>query len=282
MHARDDDLAVGRTVSETTPAIASSSVVLLRDGDCGLELFMLERHIETDFAGGALVFPGGKVEAGDRTLSRDRWRGVDLSQQQAMLGTETPADALGLLVAAVRETFEEAGILLATHGGGSVGVDELRTDSFARARARLNDRDDDWDWSDWLADEGLVLQLDALAFFSWWATPDGLHRRYDTRFFVVAVPEEQRPALAHDRIETTSSRWLRPADALSLARREQATVVYPTRKNLETLATYPTAEELVAEASAGRTDRRRLQPRIVEVGGRKMVEHPDGGPPEPG
>ena len=99
---------------------------------------------------------------------------------------------------------------------------------------------------------------------------------------MVAVPEPQAEGLAHDAVETTDSRWLRPAEALSLARRERATVVYPTRKNLEALATYPTAAELLEATREGRTDRRRLQPRLVEVSGRTMVQHPDGGPPEPG
>ncbi|MDX1619771.1 MAG: hypothetical protein R3320_02190 [Nitriliruptorales bacterium] len=277
-----DDLAVGRTVEQTTPAIPSSSVILVRDGDCGLEVFMLERHIETDFAGGALVFPGGKVEEQDRELPADRWRGAEPDQAAAVLGTPAGAEALGLMAAAVRETFEEAGVLLATRAGTAVGAGDLASESFAAARARLNDRSEPWDWRPWLEEQELVLDLGTLAFFSWWATPDGLHRRYDTRFFVVAVPEPQAEGLAHDAVETTDSRWLRPAEALSLARRERATVVYPTRKNLEALATYPTAAELLEATREGRTDRRRLQPRLVEVSGRTMVQHPDGGPPEPG
>ena len=278
----NDELAVGRTVEGTTPAVDSSSVLLVRDGDCGLELFMLERHIETDFAGGALVFPGGKVEEQDRGLSDVRWRGADLRGAADFLGVDSEQDALGLLVAAVRETFEEAGILLGTRADEPVTGDDLADDTFVEARRRLNDRADDWDWRNWLDEQDVVLDLGRLAFFSWWATPDGLHRRYDTRFFVVPTPPEQTAALAHDEVETTASRWLRPAVALSLARRDEATVVYPTRKNLERLATYPTAEELVDAARTGRTDRRRLQPRLVEVDGTVMVQHPDGGPPELG
>ncbi|MDX1659965.1 MAG: hypothetical protein R3343_14195, partial [Nitriliruptorales bacterium] len=211
----NDELAVGRTVEGTTPAIDSSSVLLVRDGECGLELFMLERHIETDFAGGALVFPGGKVEEQDRGLSDVRWRGADLGQAADDLGVDSEQDALGLLVAAVRETFEEAGILLGTRGGQPVTGDDLADDTFVEARRRLNDRSDGWDWRGWLDEQELILDLGHLAFFSWWATPDGLHRRYDTRFFVVPAPPEQTAALAHDEVETTASRWLRPAEALS-------------------------------------------------------------------
>lgn len=277
-----DNLQVGRTSEGSSPAVASSSLVLVRDGTGGLEVFMLERHIKTDFAGGALVFPGGKVEAMDRALPPARWTGVDLNRARTRLGASSEADALGLLVAAVREAFEEAGVLLATRTGTPVDLAALASPGFAQARRRLSDRDDPWDWTDWLADEEVVLDLGALGFFAWWVTPDGVHRRYDTRFFVADVPPGHSEALHHDEIETVASRWVRPEDALAEGRAGAATLVFPTRKNLETLAGFPTAAAVVEAAASQRLDTRRLQPRLVEAEGRVMVQHPDGGAPEPG
>lgn len=280
-----EDLQVGRVVRESRPAVASASVVVVRDrpGEGGLELFMLERHIETDFAGGALVFPGGKLASGDRDLDPARWTGVDPEIEVELLGAADPGEALALRVSAVREAFEEAGVLFAERADGTpVTATDLLREDWLEVRRRLASRGDDWDWRPWLEAEDLVLQLGALAFYAWWVTPDGLHRRYDTRFFVAALPDEQADALSHDDVEMTSSTWLTPGEALEAGRSGRFTVIYPTRKNLETLAQYTSEDEVLAAARRGDTDRRRLQPVIVEVDGRPMVRHPDGGAPEPG
>lgn len=280
-----EDLQVGRVVRESRPAVASASVVVVRDrpGGGGLELFMLERHIETDFAGGALVFPGGKVEDQDRELPSERFRGSTPEELARELGAGTPAEGLGLAVAAVREAFEEAGVLLARDADGAlVDADALTSERYLEVRRRLASRDEPFDWRPFLAEEGLVVDLDALGFFMWWATPDGLHRRYDTRFFVAPVPPAQAEALGHDEVEMTSSAWLTPAEALQAGRSGRATVIYPTRKLLEALSSYDSAEAVLDAARAGETDRRRLKPVIVDVEGTTMVRHPDGGDPEPG
>lgn len=277
-------LRVGRRVGGSRPALPSSSIVVARDRrGGGLELFMLERNIETDFAGGALVFPGGKLTVGDHELDPARWSGVSPASMVDALGAADAAEALALHVSAVREAFEEAGVLFARRADGTpVTADDLLRDDWLAARRRLASRGDEWDWRPWLEREELVLELGALAFFSWWATPEGLHRRYDTRFFVAHLPPEQAPALRHDDIEMTSSVWLTPAEALAAGRDGRFTVIYPTRKNLEVLAEHDSARAVVDAARAGRTDRRRLQPVIVEVEGRPMVRHPDGGEPEAG
>ena len=283
----DAGLRVGRQVRETRPAVASSSIVVVRDrppaDGGGYEVFMLERHIETDFAGGALVFPGGKLAAADRELDPARWTGIAPDDTVAMLGAADAGEALALHVSAVREAFEEAGVLFARRGDGTaVTTDDLLRDDWLEVRGRLASRGDDWDWRPWLAEEDLVLQLGELAFFSWWATPEGVHRRYDTRFFAAHLPDEQAEAMGHDDVEMTSSTWLTPEEALAAGREGRFTVIYPTRKNLEILGAHRSAAELVDAARAGRTDRRRIQPIIVEVEGRPMVRHPDGGDPEPG
>ncbi|MBW3621130.1 MAG: NUDIX hydrolase [Actinobacteria bacterium] len=275
----------GRWTGEDNVPVDSSSIVLVRDGaDAGraaLEVFLLERHLQSDFAGGAYVFPGGKLDAADRTLPPDRWTGQDPAVWADRLGVDAPEDALGLMVAAVRETFEEAGVLLGSRAGVPVTAADLASATFTDARRRMASRDERWDWSGWLTDEDVVLDLGALALWSWWVTPEGLHRRYDTRFFVAVVPDAQVAALAHDDVEMTASRWTTPQAALEAAAAGEVTVIYPTRKNLEALAAYPDVDALWAAAVAGGTDTRRLLPRIVEVDGTPMIQHPDGHDPEP-
>ncbi|MBW3658508.1 MAG: NUDIX hydrolase [Actinobacteria bacterium] len=290
----------GRFTGETNEPVDSSSIVLVRDGGAAgapsvadggaalvadggapLEVFLLERHLQSDFAGGAYVFPGGKLDDADRTLPADRWTGQDPAAWIDRLGADSVEDALGLLVAAVRETFEEAGVLLGTRAGAPVTADDLASDSFVEARRRMASRDERWDWTGWLAEEDVVLDLGALALWSWWVTPDGLHRRYDTRFFVAVVPEVQVAALAHDEVEMTASRWTTPQAALDAAAAGDVTIIYPTRKNLEALATYADVDALWRAAVAGETDTRRLLPCIVEVDGTPMIQHPDGHAPEP-
>ena len=280
--ARGQSTPSGRWTGETNPPVDSSSIVLVRDGEDGaLEVFMLERHLKSDFAGGAYVFPGGKLDDADRTLPAERWRGVEPAAWVDRLGVDTPADVLGLMVAAVRETFEEAGVLLGTRRGEPVTTADLESPSFVDARRRMASRDAHWDWTGWLADEDVVFDLGALALWSWWVTPDGLHKRYDTRFFVARAPEAQLSSLAHDEVEMTASRWTSPQAALDAAAAGEVTIIYPTRKNLEALARYADTRALWEAAVAGETDARRTLPRIVDVDGVPSIEHPLTGEVEP-
>jgi 8-oxo-dGTP pyrophosphatase MutT (NUDIX family) len=272
----------GRQGDGTVPPIASASVIVVRDARhrAGLEVLLLERHLDADFAGGALVFPGGKVDARDRELDAARWTGRSLARWREELGTATERDALGVLVAAIRETFEEAGVLLARREDGSpLDADALRRPSAVEARRRLAERGGSWDWRPWLSDEGLVLDLGALAFWSWWVTPVGQHKRFDTRFLIAHLPQGQ--VAFHDDVETTDLRWIGPADALEQQARAEATIIFPTRRNLAALASYGSADDAWVAARDGRVDRRRIQPTIVLVDGRPMVQHPYEDVPSP-
>ncbi|MCC5949644.1 MAG: NUDIX domain-containing protein [Nitriliruptoraceae bacterium] len=262
------------------PAVDAATVVLVRDGDDGaLQVCLLERHIDSDFAGGAFVFPGGKVDVQDRELPAARHRGADLAEWQPLLGAPDRATTLGLLAAAVRECFEEAGVLLARdEHGRRLTADVLARPSFVDARRRLASRDERFDWRPWLEAEGLVLDLGALALWSWWVTPEGQHKRFDTRFLVAALPPTQQAA--EDEVETTSLRWLSPQQALDAHAAGEVNVIYPTRRNLRDLATFPTVDRLLAAAREGRVDQRRIQPTVVRVDGQVMVQHPDGDAPE--
>ncbi len=281
-----DESPAGRPVDEEVPAIDSSTILVVRDranadpvkgGD--VEVLLLERHLDSDFAGGALVFPGGKVSDADRTLPPARWRGRPPAAWQDALGAETQASALGLLVAAVRETFEEVGILLAHREDGSpIQADDLASDSFREARARLASREGSEDWRGWLEEEGLVLDLDGLALWSWWVTPVGRHKRFDTRFFIAAAPGDQ--IAEQDAVEATGVTWMRPHEALEAQARGDATIIFPTRRNLAALAAYPSAATAIAAARAGEVDQRRILPRVVRVDDRVMVQHPFEDEPE--
>lgn len=193
---------------------------------------MVRRHAGASFMAGAYVFPGGKLEASD------------IAFPPVLLDDPSTGD-LALKVAAVRETFEECGVLLAhTSSGRFPTSTELVAMESARARDRLNDRSDDWDWSEWIGTNGLTLQVARFGFLSWWITPKQEPRRFDTRFYVAAVPVEQDAR--HDDMETTHSAWIRPADALAIADRREALVFPPTRRNLQSLLEFDTADEAVA------------------------------------
>lgn len=259
--------------------VPSATVMLLRDGEDGVETFLLERHVDSDFAGGALVFPGGKVDDRDIDFPLDGWVGCDAEAAMRDLGTDSEREAIGLYIAAVRETFEEAGILLASRGTSALTADDLASPSFQVARARLSDRGDDFDWRPWLAQEDLTLALGTLAFAAWWTTPEGPHKRFDTRFFWARVPQAQLSALTPNLVEVVHGRWLTPAAAIAAHESGEAMIIYPTRSNLAALDAFSTAEAAWLGAADGRTDRRRIQPVVVNVDGQLMVQHPDGGPP---
>lgn len=257
-------------------AVISASVVLLRDrvpDGVDVEVLLLERHLDSDFAGGAYVFPGGKVDAADRELDPARWTGRPLSWWVPRLGVATHDEALGLLVCAVRETFEEAGILLATNEDGTpLTGDRLASSSFREARRRLAERGAHWDWREWLEDEAVTLDLGALALMSWWVTPQGMHRRFDTRFFAATLPVGQ--VAAHDDVETTDLAWLRPEEALERQARGAAVIIFPTRRILAALSGHHAARDVWAAALAGSDAVARIEPTIVVVDGTTMVQHP--------
>lgn len=265
---------------EDRDATPSASVLVVRDGDAGVEVLMLERHLDSDFVGGALVFPGGKVDPADAALPAHLGQDVDdVDADVAALGVDDAAQARAFRAAAVRETFEEAGILLAHHRDGRpVTADDLADEAARAARAGLVDRGPVDAFHAWLDAAGLVLDLGALAPWSWWVTPVGVHRRFDTRFFVATVPPEQRDGAAIDAVEVTSARWTTPRDAVAAHHAGAATVIFPTRCNLDDLAVHGRADDAVA--AARRRPLTRILPTVTVEDGRPLVHHPDGRAPE--
>lgn len=278
---RQQRLAGGAS-STVAPAVDSSTVLLLRDApqdDDGLEVLLLRRHTRSKAYAGAYVYPGGTVDSADRWLDPELWHVDDLAARRAELGAGDDEAALGFLVAAVRETFEEAGILLAHHRDGApVSGTDLARETFVTARRRLASRDDHWDWTGWLVEQGLVLDLDALVLWAWWVTPVHRPYRFDTRFFAAHLPAEQ--LAMHDDVETTAMRWCTPAAALDDFAEGRVQMRNPTVKTLESLTRFDGPAGAVAAGRRGDVDRRRVQPRVVMVDGEVTIEIEPGAEPQ--
>ena len=242
--------------------------MLVRD-EPELEVFMLRRTLAAEFMGGAYVFPGGALDDGDRAPELlGRCHGRDDSTASTQLGLH--AGGMRFWVAAIREAFEEAGVLLARSAatGDLVDFDEPGVAArleVARRKVGRGDRP----FVEVVVEEKLLLDTGALHLFSHWITPPGAPRRYDTWFFVAAAPEGH--AYLHDDSETVASVWIRPADALAGAERGDLEIIFPTMRNLEQLARFVTARELLDAVSAS-------EPRVVaDAGGARILLPGDPG-----
>jgi 8-oxo-dGTP pyrophosphatase MutT (NUDIX family) len=242
--------------------------MLVRDAP-ELEVFMLRRTLAAEFMGGAYVFPGGAVDAGDRSTELvGRCHGQDDSTASTQLGLH--AGGIGFWVAAIREAFEEAGVLLARSAATGEPVDLDQPGAAVRLEAaRREVGRGHRPFVDVVASEDLLLDTGALHLFSHWITPAGAPRRYDTWFFVAAAPEGH--AYLHDDSETVASVWIRPADALAGAERGDLEIIFPTMRNLEQLARFATARELLDAVTAS-------EPRVVaDAGGARILLPGDPG-----
>lgn len=255
-------------MSLTLPRPAST-VVLLREADGGLEIFLVRRHDRVAFMGGAHVFPGGRVDQGDLLPDAPAWcDGIDVAT--ARMPDLTPASALAFHVAAIRELFEEAGVLLARDQGD--GIVSLQGDSavrFERHRRQLAAHE--ITMADLLRQEHLRLALDALAFFAHWVTPEIEAARFDTRFFLAIAPEGQTPV--HDDGETTDGVWMSPATAIERCRRGDIALPPPTWTTLRRLSKFSGVEEAWMWGRSCQVAR--VQPGFVEqADGTRLVTLP--------
>jgi 8-oxo-dGTP pyrophosphatase MutT (NUDIX family) len=229
----------------------AATVMLVRDAP-ELEVFMLRRNLEAPFVGGAHVFPGGAVDFDDRAPELlARCHGRDDAAASAALGL--PSGGLGFWVPAVREAFEEAGALLARSAASDRPVDLDDVSLAARIEAaRPAVGGGHRSFLEMVRDEDLLLDTGALHVFSHWITPVGAPRRYDTWFFVAAAPDGH--AYVHDDGETVASEWIRPADALARAQRDELELIFPTIRSLEQLDRFERARDLldaVRDATVG-------------------------------
>jgi 8-oxo-dGTP pyrophosphatase MutT (NUDIX family) len=209
------------TDSIPTPRPAAT-VMLLRDGTDGMEIFMVVRHQKSDVHAGALVFPGGRVDPED----------YDLADDPAVFPARGDLDArmAALRVAAVRETFEECGVLLARAHGEQAVVSAARLreiEAAHRAPMMRGERT----FGAILAAENLVLAAESMVYFANWITPERSTKRFDTHFFLAAAPPDQ--VALHDGHEAVDSVWITPGTALERAAAGTYELRFPTRMNLQ-------------------------------------------------
>jgi 8-oxo-dGTP pyrophosphatase MutT (NUDIX family) len=262
-------------VTEDTPKPAAT-VVVLRDSSAGPEVFMVRRHAGTAFRG-AHVFPGGRVDASDQEIAAADWcDGLEHADRQ--LGELTTAEARGYHVAAVRELFEEAGILLARPQPDRFIslADADAHERFTRYRADVHAGTHAL--RSIVEREALRLALDALVLFAHWVTPPAPveRRRFDTRFFMTRLPPGQAPA--HDDRETTDGAWITPAAAIASAIRREIVLPPPTWVTLRELERHSTVDAALAWAAARRVVRR--EPAIVNQNGDRVLVMPLDDSPE--
>jgi len=220
----------------------AATLLLLRDGSSGPEAFLLQRTLSAAFLAGAHVFPGGALDRADgdvRVLRRVT--GISDAQASARLGMES--GGLAYWVAAIRECFEESGILLAETEDGRA-PDAARTAALAQYRTPLHRGE--LAFHEFLEQERLVLRGSALAYFGHWITAPGRARRFDTRFFLALAPPDQ--AGVHDGTELIDSLWLRPAEALEREASGAMQLVFATRNTLADLQRFARAQDAFEHA----------------------------------
>jgi 8-oxo-dGTP pyrophosphatase MutT (NUDIX family) len=238
---------------------------------------MVRRHHAIAFMAGAHVFPGGRVDAADCSADDDWCDGV--AQAQRSLAGVSADEALAFHVAAARELFEEAGVLLATAPAGGF-VSLAAPVDHARFKQHQSDvHDARRSLREVIVDERLRLALDALVPFAHWVTPPVDTRRFDTRFFVTRVPEHQSPV--HDDAEATHSAWLAPRDALAAAGAREIVLPPPTWATLRELERFDNVDAAIAWARQ-RTILRREPVLVEENGARTHVLPGDPLNPEDG
>lgn len=224
----------------------ASAVMLLRDAPSGqgLEVFMVRRVIQSDFMPDVYVFPGGSVKSDDLAteqvaeICQEVTPGVADPEGRTVLGS-------GIRVAAIRELFEEAGVLLAYQDGRLLEVNASNRERFAAYRQAFNDRRGSL--VEMARAEQLILATERLRYFAHWITPEGMPRRFDTHFFVMTAPQQQQAA--HDQLETSEGVWIAPGLALERAERQEFPLVFATHLQLRDLAMFASVDAVFQSAA---------------------------------
>jgi 8-oxo-dGTP pyrophosphatase MutT (NUDIX family) len=219
---------------DLAPAVPSATILMLREGADGLEVFMVVRHHQIDFASGALVFPGGKADPADFDPALDGY----------LDGAMEAADMKAIQVASIREAFEECGVLLARPEGADALISGERLAGLEPYRDKLHKGE--LTILEFLQKENLRLACDTLVHFAHWVTPEMMPKRFDTHFFLAAAPADH--LAVHDGHESVDSVWITPAEAIADAANGTRTVIFPTLRNVEKLGTATTVAEAMAAA----------------------------------
>lgn len=231
----------------------AATLILLRDS-CqpgnGIEVLLLRRHARSAFLPDVYVFPGGVVEETDFAPEMAALcRGLSFNQANRIIkDVSPPQKSLGFFVAAIRESFEESGILLARGNAGRRPLDGRLVTRLAAYRAKVHANPPMF--ASRLGDEALELATDTLHYFAHWITPEVLPIRFDARFFVAAVPSGQEAS--PDGKETVEARWISPRDALEEHQKGSLKLAPPTFHSLSELAGFSTAGEAIASTHGKR------------------------------
>lgn len=230
-------------MTKVVPALPAATVTLVRDTPQGIEVLLLQRNFQSGFMPGMFLFPGGALDPGDGVASvLARCAGLDDALASAALGL--PEGGLPYWAAAIRESFEEAGVLLAYDESGELvnPGEAARAGRYEEYRRKLNTGEQML--ADMLEPEDLNLAVDRLTYFSHWITPVSAPRRYDTRFFVAIAPEGQEAA--PDNVEAIHHVWVQPGEAVERYRSGEFKMRTPTIRTLEQFLPFATAEALIA------------------------------------
>ncbi len=245
----------------------AATVMTLRDRDEGYEILMLRRNLNSDFVGGAYVFPGGGVDPADAGPAAQELA-LGVNDVDASLRLALESGGLAYYVACLRELFEEAGLLVAcnTQGESVLFDDEATIARMAQHRREVNAGT--LGFISMMHEEGLLLDLRGLEYVAHWVTPVGPPRRFDTRFFVAIAPEGQ--TATHDAGETVADQWVRPKDALDAHARGELDMIFPTIRNLESIAAFSSSRD-VLDYARSLTNIPRIEPRIVTRAGTTTI-----------
>ncbi len=246
----------------------ASTVVLLRDGARGLEVYLLRRTKGMPFAGGMTAYPGGGVDHRDGDVEIG-WVGPAPTEWAAAFGCDERT-ARELVCAAVRETFEEAGVLLAGDPAGGDVVPDVSGEDWEAQRKALLSRE--LSLTELLAGRGLALRSDLLRPFAHWITPPVEPRRYDTKFFAAALPIGQEAR--HVSGEADEAQWLTPSAALAEMRTGTRPMLPPTIHTLGQLE--PFADVAAALAGSPPEPLQPISPTFVEEADGRWAVLPDG------
>ena len=234
--------------------IRPAATVMLVDDRPDLQVFMMERHANTVFAGGMWVFPGGAVDQDDGTRYMQAMS-VHRSDREASALMGLNSGGLAFYIAAVREAFEEAGILLALNRDKLTRLDLSDAGSALRFRKHRDDVNDrKRNFLEILQQENLIVDAGAMHYVARWITPIGPPRRFDARFFVVHMPVNQIPV--HDDRELVHSCWMPPRVILEKVESEEMVLMTPTLRMVKNLAMFESAVKVISAAAANLPDQR--------------------------
>ena len=235
-------------------AVRPAATVLLVDDRPNLQVFMMKRNANIQFAGGMWVFPGGSVDDSDNAANYSRFC-THRSDAEASELLGVKRGGLAYYVAAIREAFEEAGILLALHRATESPLELVEKDirvRFDKLRDAVNEGTTDF--LEVVEQEQLILDASQVHYVARWITPPGPPRRFDTRFFVSRMPSFQAPI--HDDNELVNSSWLSPAEVMEQAAAGEMGMLPPTLRMIEALAAFDSAAQVIEAAEANLPDER--------------------------